>query len=68
MSRREGYIHLINTVHSVPTMLFNEYHYAVMKMEKYTLWKAWQMVNSGGWAGTQVSAMYTNQLLQCLKV
>lgn len=56
------YIYIINPVHSVPTMFFNECQYAVMKVEKYSLWKAWQIVNSGGWAGTQVSAVCTNQL------
>lgn len=44
-------------------MLFNEYHHAVMKMEKYALWKAWQIVNSRAWAGTQVSAMCINYVI-----
>lgn len=60
--KREGYIYFINPVHSVPTMFFNGYQYAVMKVEKDALWKTWQIVNSGGQAGTQVSAVCTNQL------
>jgi hypothetical protein len=42
-------------------MLSNKYHYAIMQMERYAFQKAWQVVNSGVWAGTQVFAVWTNQ-------